>query len=78
VSSNQPAGKVAIFLTPAQIEFLIRNCESNEQYAINQLLAWSTLPPEELESIKPSFLKLDGIKNEFRELRQTVEAQKDA
>lgn len=69
MASNLPEGKIAVMLTREQVEFMIDNCEKNETFAMNQLLAWGTLDGDALEAIKSSFLKLDEIKNQFRELR---------
>lgn len=72
---NLPAGKQAVLLTQDQIRFLIDNCLKNEQFAVNQLLKWSGMRRQELEAVRDSFLKLDALKNEFRELRITLEDQ---
>ena len=73
---NMPSGQVAVLMSPEQLAFIIRNCESNETFAVNQLLAWSQLSPEAFtEDLKESFFKLDALKNEFRELRLHLQGQ---
>lgn len=74
---SNTGGKVYVELTPEQAEFMKLNCQKNIDFARNQLLAWSTLPNDQIEALKESFLKLDGMKKDFEGILKAVEKASD-
>lgn len=77
MSSNLPEGKIAVLMTPEQLDLIIQNAEKNEEFAMRQLLAWSQLDADALAAMRESFLKLDSLKDQFRQLKVDMKAQRD-